>query len=247
MADIIRAELYNLKRSRGYKWLLAVDAALCVLLIVSLLLQHRVVYSGKLLFENGFRDFLFIIICAVFAGLSIGADFSSRTINRHIASGYERVSVLAGKTAVYFIAAVPLFSIYPIISGIAGSLIWSWGEPLTASSIAHIALVFIMSATLNLGICGFFVFCSFLLQDAGKSIACSIVGHLVLSTMLRMIGRAVPWFGKITNLLPISLIEQVGELSASGKGIFLALASGAVSALFFVLAAYAVYRKAELK
>lgn len=169
MRDLVKVEIYKLKRDRN---LLIIALLIIIFGVINIVFQPN--ENGRLSFINEFKDIFALLGCSLYAGISIGSEFTNRTIQKKIVIGYSRSDVVFSKLISYFIGCIVLFLVSAIMFGVIYSIFYGWGQPLTIYEIIFIISYTLLDIILNLCICSVSFFIAFLIKDAGISTAISI-------------------------------------------------------------------------
>lgn len=243
MLNLFKMELYNLKHLKSFKALLLINFVIGLLYTISMpgSTTYRTGIGG---FEASFSDLpLMCLFCSMLVGLFIGSGFSDRTINYQIAIGKSRFKIMTAKIMVYYLATIPTILLYPVLVAIIQTIRFGWGEPFMATHIAYVLRVIILSVLLNIGVCSFFVFITFLLKTMAASIVASAVFYFLVSAIYKL----TPTLEKIMKYTPFYLSTQAMNREVSEGQIIISILSSILctSVMFFVT--YFFFKKSELK
>lgn len=170
MYNLLKAEMYKLKYSKELK--------ICTLLIVILgiiNISFHGMESGKISLTSEGREMIGLLVCTLFAGMYIGAEFSHKTIYHPVISGYKRFSVLVSKYISYLVACSIILITNLLMMGGLYSFFYGWGEAFTSAEFQLIATYSIVGLFLDLCVVSISFFIAFQLKDTGTSIAVSLV------------------------------------------------------------------------
>lgn len=176
MYNLLKVELYKLKRDKN---LLIIGVLIIVFGTINIAFQPD--KNGKLSFISEFKDIFALLGCALYAGISIGSEFTNRTIQKKIVMGYSRIEIVFSKLISYFIGCIVLFLLSGIMFGGVYTLFYGWGQALTVHELFFIVNYTLIGIILNLCICSISFFISFFIKDTGISTAISIciVGFII--------------------------------------------------------------------
>lgn len=177
MTNLLKAELYKLKYSKELK--------MCIILVISLAIINTMFHgmpNGRSLFLGEFREMSTLFISALFAGMSIGGEFSKRTIYHPITTGHSRSSVLISKYISYSIGALIILLSGFIFFDIMYSLFYGWGVSFSNSEVLFIIKYSVLSIIFNLSISSISFFTSILIKDSGMSTAiCVFIMGIIIA------------------------------------------------------------------
>lgn len=121
MYNLIKADLFKLRRSMAIKILLLITTVSSIIMtIIAYMVQQ-----GKLNVSSTNIGFLFSdanmmgILCGALAAIFICNDFDNRTIHEAIVDGNSREKVVASKTVILCLSSLIILLPYIIITGIA--------------------------------------------------------------------------------------------------------------------------------
>ncbi|MGZ9585858.1 ABC transporter permease [Paenibacillus marinisediminis] len=121
MFNLIRADLYKLRKSTSIKILLGITTLSAILMaIMAYLIPQGKIEASKAGIGFIFSDINVIsILGAVVTGIIISSDFDNKTIHNAIASGCSRVAVIMSKAAVLSLTIALILLPYAIVTWIA--------------------------------------------------------------------------------------------------------------------------------
>lgn len=181
MYNLLKAEMFKIKYSKELK--------ICILLIVILGITNvsfHEMESGKHSLTSEGREMIGLLICTLFAGMYIGAEFSQKTIYHPVISGYKRFSVLVSKYISYLVACTIILITNLLMMGGLYSIFYGWGEAFTSTEFQFITTYSIVGLFLDLCLVSISFFIAFQLEDTGISIAVSLVamGIILLTSQI---------------------------------------------------------------
>lgn len=253
MYNLIKAELFKLRKDRAFRTL--------VLIIAILSLAYPLLYYFDSSSEGSPQmtgaQFLFNFITgnnliikfsvAVLAGFFIASEYSTGVMKTIASSGNERAKLFAAKLIGFSFGAMIISLVFPIVSTIEVSLLSGYGhlpEGATSSFIPRALGLTLLYTTAFASMGALF---TVVLTDSGKTIGFSMVFFLMIDTILVGIGTKIPFF---TTLYDYSIFKLSGHI---GKP---SLESGEIPALLIVplltivvlgLLGILVYRRKEIK
>ncbi|WBW96293.1 ABC transporter permease [Oceanirhabdus sp. W0125-5] len=265
MINLIRADLFKMRKSKAIKVLCAISTVSAVIMAV----MAYMIPQGKIHPDFAELGFMFsdismiAILGAVMAGVLICGDFSNKTIHDAVATGSSRSTVIVSKGIVFLCAIGCLLLPYIIVIGIglsSGSefsmgnsalgflnlLTTNAGTVLSASEIGKLlAVIFtlIIVYMAQLSIC---VPLAFVIKKPGFLVGLNY-GVSMLSGQLTGFRESSKLFKSIFDCTPFG-----------GKYVFITLDTGigyifkaiAVSLIFIIIMffiAYRTFRRAEIK
>ena len=265
MLNLIRADLYKMRKSTAIKILFAITTVCAIIMTIFAYL----IPQGKISESYTGIGFLFSdinimsILGAAVAGVFICGDFDNKTIHDAIASGCSRVAIICSKAITFFIAIILLLLPYAIITGIAllsgvkfgmGSVGVGFLNMLaidsgTAFDVSSFFKMLAVMLTLILVYVAQLSLCVPLALIFKKPVVVSVVYYAftLLCAQLYGLGSASEGFKNIASYTPyggthtfLALNAQAGDL---GKAIIVSLVFIAV----MIAVTYSVFRKSEIK
>lgn len=183
MYNLVRADLFKIRKSIAIKILFAITAVSATAMAVLAYLIPK----GKIDASMAGIGFMFSdadiisILGAVLAGIFICGDFENKTIHNSIACGNSRGAVIISKTVTFFCAAAFILLPYAIVTGIA----LATGSKFGMGSVA-------------VG------FLKLLCTEAGKAFTASEILKL-LAVMLTLI---IVYLGRLSICIPLALVSK---------------------------------------
>ncbi len=250
MHRLLKCEFLKLKYSRGFKVmvLLSVIFGLASSGISSALSQGQITHGYEVFFQQfiELRSLIFVF-AGVFSGLFIGEDFSSRTVQLEIASGYSRFSILLSKTIAYMVGVCLLIIIQVFIVTFTTTLINGFGIGMTVEVLGNMLRAILMFMFLACACSMICVMTSFGIKNVGTTIAVNML-LLVIIDGLFQAGAMLSATGmKIYEVTPfVQMLLSSSEMLSSDQPLKAVSIGAATSLIFFVLA-YALFYRTELK
>lgn len=201
---------------------------------------HQLEATGRdVLSKIMVKEIVTIIIAGVYAGLSFGRDFDSRTFSRPIASGSSRAVVLLAKTIVFFVAMDALILAFPVLAVLWCTIINGWGVPFDANE--AISFMGVVGALVLLGaaIASVSMLASVFFRSSGPTVGMSVAFALVQMPLLNgAIGQQAAFAFPIGAMVEVSR-GSIPSLYGSAIGLLWCAVLIAIS--------YFIIRRAELQ
>lgn len=250
MRRLLKYEFLKLNYSRSFKVMifLSVLFGFASSGISFALSQESITYGYEAFFQQfiELRALLFVF-AGVFSGMFIGEDFSSRSVQSEIASGYSRFSILLSKTIAYMVGVCVLLIIQVLIGTLAATIINGFGVPLSAEVLGNMLRAVFMFMFLTCACSMVYVMTSFCLKHVGTTIAVNML-LLVIIDGLFQAGAMISNTGmKIYEATPfVQMLISSSETISAGP-LLKAISIGAATSLVFFVLAHAFFYKTELK
>ena len=203
---------------------------------------NEAISRGEYVFFRTMGDASFTAWMAVIAGaLLIGYDFQNRTINNLIYAGNRRVSILIVKLFYFYLSAIVLSALYPIVACLIYSTRWLSG--LTQDDAKYVWRCVACRPLIDMAMMCFSLIIVFIFRDIIRSLIASLIITVAIALFLGVLnGNSF-----IAEYFPARVIRIVMQRNASTETIKNAmLYSGAMVAVT-CLACYLLFRKADLK
>lgn len=247
MINLIKLEIYKLKRLNLFKMIILFVVAISALSAISALnikTEDGLILAGRTQYVNNFHDIAMLLVNAILAGAYIGIDFNNRTIQAQIARGQTRKNIFISKITGYILATSIITLVYPVVGATIVTIKNGWGEIITIKEILYILFVAVEGIILNIGTSSFFVLFVFTFRDVTKSI-CFCLAFPVLFSFVKPLFSNIPVLNIFVDLLTLSQMRNIGI--GSLKNIIIILVSSIFSFILSYIIANTVFKKAEIK
>lgn len=218
MSNLLQAEIYKIIHRK--------PLGICLLFPVIIEFVNGFLHGGD---QPGTMTLLMEIIglisCSLFAGLFIGADFSSRTMIHTVTAGKNRVLIWISRYLSFLITSFVIL-LANMLAAYASFLSFH-GIDVAFTAIECIAVIIYTAAGIFYDLClvSFFFFITMLVKESGISIAVSVVisGILIANSNVFWVDRLFPLINAqaimssipVRNLLIVVLISLGLMLSGS--------------------------------
>lgn len=199
--DLVHAELYKLLKRK--------TLALCLAFVLAIEMINGFLHGGdQIKTMTLLMEIIGLITCALFAGLFVCTDFSSRTIYHILTSGKSRVCVWLGKYLAYFAACFVLLLVNVLAANI--SLLLFRSDQLALSDLAWQFVLGYSTAGVIYDLClvSLFFLIAMQIKESGLTIAIAVVlvGLMVANSQLLWTDRLLPVLAPQANFqsIPIS-------------------------------------------
>ena len=260
MFNLIKADLYKLKKSTSIKvlFILCCIAAIIMYVISNQLTEGNLSYDivGFGAFVTDFQ--MITLASVVFIAMFICSDFDNKTVHDCISSGYSRVSIVICKTISYFISVLIFLMPYAIVSivGICSGNSFEAFLPSVFQSImkndAEISFSFMVLLkiiciwiTIAIVYASQISICLIIAFSIRKSVIVMSLGYIINTTIAQLV--KLDKLSDIFKLTPfgVDYSKLTLEAGASVYGKFI-LTSVIFMAIIMILS-YLSFRKAEIK
>lgn len=265
MFNLIRADLFKLRKSMAIKVLFGITTVSAVLMaMMAYWIPQSKIEASMTGIGFMFSDVNMIsILGAVIAGIFICGDFDNKTIHDTIANGSSRGTVIVSKTIVLGCALAFILLPYAIITGIAlgtgsefnmGSVAVGFlhlltseaGTTLLASDIVKllaVILTLIIVYFAQLSIC---VPLAFLLRKPVLVVPI-YYGFSILTAQLSRLADSSPVFDRIFSSTPYGGNHTFITLETVAGDFFKAIAVSLAFIIIIIAITYGMFRRTEIK
>ena len=197
---------------------------------------------GEYVFYRTMGDASFTAWMSVVAGaLLIGLDFQRRTVNNLIYAGHRRVSILIVKLFYFYLSAILLSALYPIVSCLNYST--KWFSELTREDVSYIWRCIARRPLIDMAMMSFSLILVFIFKDVVRSLIGSLIITLGMSFLLGAMGGS----GFIVDYFPAHAIKAVMERDVSAETVKNAMLYSTTMVVATCTACYLLFRRADLK
>ncbi|MNW39242.1 ABC-2 family transporter protein [compost metagenome] len=265
MVNLIRADLFKLRKSMAFKILVGITTASALLMVM----MAYWIPQGKIEASMTGIGFMFSdvnmisILGAVIAGIFICGDFDTKTIHDAITTGHSRGTLIVSKAIVFGCAVAFILLPYAIITGIAlgsgsefnmGSVAVGFLHLLTSEAgtvfsaseiwkLLAIMMTLIIVYVAQLSIC---VPLAFILKKPVLVVAI-YYGFSILTAQLMGIANSSPVFDLIFSCTPYGGNYTFLTLDAVAGDFIKAIAVSLAFIILILAVTFALFRKSEMK
>ncbi|MBA9084194.1 ABC-2 type transport system permease protein [Fontibacillus solani] len=265
MINLIKADLFKLRKSMAFRILLGITSASAVIMTM----MAYWIPQGKIEASMTGIGFMFSdvnmisILGAVIAGIFICGDFDTKTIHDAITTGYSRGTVIVSKAFVFGIAIVFMLLPYAIITGIAlgtgsefnmGSVAIGYLHLLTSEAgtifsasdiwkLLVIMLTLIIVYMAQLSIC---VPLAFVLKKPVFVVAINY-GFSILTAQLMGLAKNSAVFDSLFSCTPYGGNYTFLTLDSTAGDLIKAIGVSAAFIIVILAITFAIFRRSEMK
>ncbi|NQX46526.1 ABC transporter permease [Paenibacillus tritici] len=253
MYNLIRAELFKLRKDRSFRVLLLITA---VLSLAYPLLYYMDNKSGgkpqftgaeflvKFMFSNGY---VIKFSIAALAGFFIASEYTTGAMKIIASSGNDRGRLYAAKL-VGFSAGVMLISlIFPLLSMAEVSILSGFGQLPEGVDPFFIPRVLGLTLLYTAGYAAIGVLFTAVFTESGKTISFLMIFFLMIDMVLGGLGEYIPFLTTVYNYSVFKLLGDIGKIQLDSGELpvllLVPLLTIGVAGLLGIL----VYRKKEIK
>ncbi len=256
MINLIKAELFKLKRNHTFWVLIGVVA------FVYSLINYLVIIDWWQLYNTGFESvgleelagmdmlkapLFFNLIIGTLAGFYINIDYATSTIKNQILSGNKRSHIYFAKLVVFSLGSVITAVILPVITAILGTLLLGHSDIYTNSTITYLLRSFGLYTLSIIAYSSIIMLVASLTKESGKIINTTTIGTLILYVIEIFL---VPEYAIVSSIYQNSIFYQIYEgfrpiLTSNeiGKNILIS----ALTFIFMVYCGSMIFKRKEIK
>ncbi|ASS67765.1 MULTISPECIES: ABC transporter permease [unclassified Paenibacillus] len=251
MYNLIRAELFKLRKDRSFRMLMLLLA--CASLGYPLLYYFDSVGEPQrtgadflVQFISG-NGFIIKFGVAILAGFFIANEYSTGVMKTIASSGNDRWKLFAAKLAGFLAGAMALSLVFPVASTIEASILSGFGHLPEGTSALYIPRALGLTMLYAAGYAALGALFTAILTDSGKTIGFSIIFFVMIDSVLVGLGTRIPFLATVYDY---SIFKRIGDIGAPR------IDSGELPAMVLVpvltivasgLLGIAVYRRKEIK
>lgn len=256
MINLIRAELFKLKRNHTFWILMGVVPVIYAIYmggdfwrindmgIYNLELEEYINMSTMGLMKQSLG---FNLIISTLAAFFINADYTTGIIKNEVLSGNKRSHIYMAKLIIFSLASVTNAVILPVITIVLGTFILGHKEIYTSETIIYWMRAFGLYTFIIISYSSIITLIATLTKESGKTIIITVVMSIVLSVIEILL---VPELEIVKMIYENSIFYQAYQAfnpiitsNEIGKNIFISLVT-------FMMATYLgsmIFRKEEIK
>lgn len=250
MSNLIKSEIYKLSRDRSFWLVSAILIAFAMFMPIFLFFDHGAQSTtGIKVYLTALSGNNYIIKLApcILAGFFISSEYSRGTMKSMAATGNRRGRIYFAKLLVFSLGAIVISTIYPIINGLVGSLLFSFGNIPHVSNLGYLAQtlgLFILFAGAFASIMAFF---AIILTDSGKTIGLLLIFFFIFGDLLQTLSEKFPIFNPVYNYSVFNLLSDISKVNIGSGELFKLIIVPILTFVGFGFLGYVVYRRKEIK
>lgn len=253
MYNLIRSELFKLRKDRSFRVLLLITAALS--LVYPLLYYFDNKSSGHPQFTGA--EFLIRFMAsngymikfgvAALAGFFIASEYATGVMKTIASSGNDRGRLFTAKLIGFSVGAMAVSIVFPVVSTTEVSLLSGFGHLPEGVDAFFIPRALGLTLLYTAGYAAIGALFTAIFTDSGKTIGFSMIFFLMIDTVLGGLGEYMPFFTTVYDYSIFKLMNDIGKPS---------IGSGDLPALLLVpvltiaaagLLGILVFRRKEIK
>ncbi|NBD25210.1 ABC transporter permease [Paenibacillus glycinis] len=251
MSNLLRSELFKLRKDRSFRTLLAVLGVISLLYPLLIFYDDGTFSAAAVSVRDVFAgpaiggDFYVLRMApCVFAGFFISSEYAIGTMKTIGASGNGRLRIFWAKLTVFTLGTVVLAAVFPILStGICAFVTGFRDMPGVGEASRLLGLTLLFAAAFA----SIMALCAIVLTDSGKTIGLLILFFILFDIIMTELAKKFAWIATLQEYSVLHLLDAIPAAdAASGMTARLILVPVATYAAFACLGGY-VFRKKEIK
>lgn len=202
MGNLLRAELYKTIHRKSL--------SICLAFTITIEFLNGFLHGGNQIDTMTLLvEIIGLVTCALFAGLFIGNDFSSRTIFHTITSGKSRICVWISKYLAFFVVSFIILFVNALTINISVILFHGMTSGFLAENLIDIFIYNIAGIFYDLCLVSIFFLVTMQVKESGISIAIStvLVGVIISNSKVFWVDRMFPLFNSYMIMSNIPIIN----------------------------------------
>ncbi|WP_058304121.1 ABC transporter permease [Gorillibacterium timonense] len=219
MINLIRVELFKLRKNRSY-WVLVFTIA-AISLLYPLLYYFDRQNSGTLQYTG--IEFLLTFLSsnayvlkfgvAVLAGFFISNEYSTGVMKTIASSGHTRGQLFTAKLLVFAVGAMALSLVFPVVSTIEVTMLSGFGNVPEGVSLFFLPRTLGLTLLYTAGYAAIGALFTVILTDSGKTISFLVIFFIMIDMALAAIGSKVAFVDTVYDYSIFKLVADIGKPS----------------------------------
>lgn len=253
MLNLIRAEMFKLRRNRSFWTLLITLAVLSLAYPLLYYFDHR--SSGAAQFTGA--EFLLTFVSsnsylikfgvAILAGFFISNEYSIGVMKTIASTGHTRGRLYSAKLAVFSLGAMIASIIFPVISTLEVTLLSGFGELAQGNGGLYLTRVLLLTFLYGAAYAAIGALIAVIFTDSGKTIGFSIIFFLGIDVLLSSLGSKVSFIQTIYDYSVFKLIADIGLPTIANEDWMALLLVPILTIVSACLMGIVVFRKKDIK
>ncbi|MFP5115851.1 ABC transporter permease [Bacillaceae bacterium C204] len=249
MGNVIKSELFKLRKDRSFRtltWLLIAVSVLYPLLMVvddgPTLVNVEEFYMYNII---GGNNYIVKLVPCILAGFFISSEFSIGTMKSMVASGNSRIRIYFAKLIVYAIGAIVISLILPLVLTGASALYFGFSHLPELSYYLETVGCIALYAAAFASIMAIF---STIFTDSGRTIGFLLLFFLLFDSILYILSNKISFFEPIFNYSVFKLLLDIVNIhSMDGGEVFTLVLVPIVTFIVFGVIGSLIFKKKEIK
>ncbi|MGG4266604.1 ABC transporter permease [Peribacillus simplex] len=248
MGNLLKSELFKLKKDRSFRTLTLILAAVAVLFpLFSVFSEGSELVKVNELYMNiiGKNNYVLKLIPCLLAGYFISSEYSIGTMKSIASSGNSRVRIYFAKLMVFTLGAIIISVIFPIVMTGASAVYFQFnGMPDLSYFVQTLSFIMLYAAAFASIMAVF----STLFTDSGKTIGLLLSIFLLFDAIMYMLSTKLTFLEPIYNYSIFQLLYGIVNINALNRmEVFQLALIPILTYLTFGFLGIFVFQKKEIK
>lgn len=253
MGNLIRAELFKLRKDRAFRMLLI--AVVFIAAAFPMLVYYDNASDGdpqstglEFFFESlGINVFIIKFGIAILAGFFISAEYSTGVMKTIASSGSARIRLFLAKLVGFSVGAMILSVLLPLICMAVAGVLGGFGQLPPEAPAEYVIRTVGFTLLYAVGFASISALFSTLLTDSGKSIGFSFLFFMLIDTILNMLGGHIPFFRTVYQYSVFNMLGKISDYRFGEGELASLLLVPLLTIAGFALLGILAYRRKEIK
>ncbi|MEK5240449.1 ABC transporter permease [Paenibacillus sp. FSL L8-0470] len=253
MYNLIRSELFKLRKDRSFRVLLLISAILSLVYPLLYYFDHK--SNGEPQFTGA--EFLIQFIAsnaylikfgvAALAGFFIANEYATGVMKTISSSGNDRGRLFTAKLIGFSVGAMAISLVFPIVSTTEVSLLSGFGHLPEGFDAFFIPRVLGLTLLYTAGYAAIGALFTAVFTESGKTIGFSMIFFLMIDTILGGLGEYIPFFTTVYDYSIFKLMNDIGKPSIASGDLPALLLVPVLTIVVSALLGILVFRRKEIK
>lgn len=255
MTNLLKAEIFKIKRNKSFWLIIAIvtglSALLHYLIIIDWWMMSGTAFDSAGLSElntlSTFTTLLFFnLIVSSLAGFFISVEFSQNgVIKNQVISGNKRSHIFIAKFLIFSLGSIIVTILIPVVIGFLIVILFGHGDILNTANLLYLGRAFSLFILQFLGYTAIITVLAMITEDSGKTIIFSILFSIILFVVEKL---SKPPFMEM--LYEHSIFYQFGEVfkhTMTNGEILKSILIGVVTLIVILLCGIFMINRKEIK
>lgn len=253
MNNLIKAELFKLRKDRVFRTLLLILAASAVAYPFMFYFDNLsdgdpqtlgVEYLSEAIAGNAY---IIKFGVSILAGFFIASEYSTGVMKTIASSGSSRGKLFVAKLTGFSVGGMLLSLVFPVIVTLTASLLSGFGQLPEEASAYYIVRLLGLTLLYAAGFSAIAALFATMLTESGKVIGFSLIFFMMIDSILVGLGAYIPLFMTLYDYSIFRLLGSIGKWRLEGGDATAIWLIPLLTIAIFGLLGYLVYRRKEIK
>ncbi|MCM0648933.1 ABC transporter permease [Clostridium swellfunianum] len=211
MLNLLRADLYKLRRSKSFFICLGILAAIVAYIIIDFGSSAHIKeqfspstfhWTYMMFKEKSFLPYFMPVFQAIFITMLITSEYSTGTIKDSVSLGFSRMKIYMSKLITVSVGSILMMLAAFITTGITSILVFGIYGSFSMYDLLLFIRMFLIQSLLYTAYASVFLMIAFLIKNIGGTMAFSIFFSLILGSLSSIFGNG--YLGRVMLLMNFS-------------------------------------------